>query len=120
MRLTVLIVEDEDAWQRNYRNSLGQEVEIVPAPSLARARQKLLDHRFVDLIVVDGYLDVRNSLESTLEFVRDIRGMFRGPMIAASSSASTNAQLVAAGCNYQAINGKSEVPEVVRRAMRSL
>lgn len=116
----VLIIEDESDWQRIYQDRLDRDIRIIKAYSIAAARQKMLDHAPVDLMVVDGYLGPQSSLDATIQMVKDFRQTFKGPMVAASANVKTNALLMSAGCDSCVISGKHEVPSLVHQALKRL
>ena len=104
--LKVLIVEDEERWQENYKQDLGGKVLIIEALTIKQAEEHFAANPDIAAIIMDAC--VPGGRPTTLPLVKKFRETFFGPMIAASSYTAYRKDLIWAGCDHEA--NKPDVP----------
>jgi CheY-like chemotaxis protein len=94
----VLVVEDDDVWQRKIADMLSGHT-VVSANTIEEAYEALKGVSF-DIILMDAC--VPGEKPNTMSLVTDIRGFgFTGPMVAISSIEVYRHKLVNAGCDHE-------------------
>jgi DNA-binding response OmpR family regulator len=105
------MVEDEELLHRLLKRRLGEEATLISALTLKDARALFAEHAItIDVIIMDGRVPEQDGegapfSPNTIEFVRQIRGVFGGPMVATSGDHVTKEELVEAGCDYSCDKG---------------
>lgn len=105
----VLIVEDTERLHRQWREELGNEIELISAYSIGEAERLFAANPDITAIVMDAC--VPGSTPNTQPLVRKIRETFTGPIIATSGAAFYREGLLQAGCSHEA--SKNDVPKMV-------
>ncbi|MDD2487475.1 MAG: hypothetical protein PHS92_03830 [Candidatus Gracilibacteria bacterium] len=118
----VMIIEDCKGLQFGYRMSLRDEVNLVQAHTLAEATRLFEEHdgKF-DIITFDGKLDSDESPfpEFTFKLIEDIRAIYGGIMVGASSDPKMRQDQFDLGCNY-IIEEKNLLPKKVLEIIEEL
>lgn len=97
----LLLIEDDERMIESFGRILPYfGFDVTYARTLKEAR-KAFDEGEYDIIAVDGSL--HSSTVNTLDLVRYIRVNFNGPMVAISTVADSNKQLVEAGCDHSCL-----------------
>ncbi len=95
----VLIIDDDETWQKVWSMRLGKRVTLLPALSIPEAEKIFSEHTDIDLIAVDAC--VPGDEINTQPLIRKIRETFAGPMVAVSKSSFSRECLVRAGCDHE-------------------
>lgn len=110
----VLIVEDSEDEQRQYRHALDGKVEIISAYSIKQAEELFIANPDVSAVIMDACVDSDDI--DTIPLVHKMRQTFAGPIVAGSSSYKYCQELIDAGCSHNGIN-KISVPQVLLKAL---
>jgi len=109
----VLIVEDSEIYQKEWKKRLSGKVKILSAFTIEKAKKIFSENSDIALIVVDSC--VPGVKINTQPLVRKFRESFKGPMIAASSGFYNKEKLTSAGCNHR--SDKDGVPGKIREVL---
>jgi hypothetical protein len=119
----ILIVEDDPRLIEAYWEDLCDETEMLIATTLSEARDAFAKHKeHIRLITLDGALMIRDRHgledrdEGTDVFLKEIRPVFNGPIIAASGNPSSQDLLVHLGCDDR-ISDKTELPQKILKTL---
>jgi CheY-like chemotaxis protein len=109
----VLIVEDDPAIQQIYEKVLEGSMELLQATDLEMARKMLLENgSTLDAVVVDGHMPG----QTTVEFIREVKEVFGGPIISASSDPGIRELQKAVGCSHD-VTDKRDLPDKLRQVL---
>lgn len=115
--LKVLIVEDEEEWQRTWSRYLKREgAEVLVAFSLEEGERLFEANTDLALVIMDGSVG-SEELNST-SLVQKMRRTFRGPIVAASGSPTSRRQMMKVGCSHEA--DKHEVSVLVSKILKEI
>lgn len=117
----VLVVEDNSVLQDLFTNKIGGVVELLQAYSLNEAREFMVKHQDISLIILDGvlpnYTDELGTEKESVELVYYFRYRgFHGKILAYSQQEDINKRLIEAGCT-STIPDKMEGPAAALREL---
>lgn len=122
MKTKILVFEDDSRVTDRYQERLaGEPVEIICAQLPGEAMECYEEHKdTVDIIVMDACL--ADNKPDTIPLVRHIRESgFTGHMIANSSEALFNHELIKAGCDlWVRYSNKYDVPDLLIELLKKL
>ena len=108
---TVLIVEDEERWQEQFKSFLPDTATVLQATSLAQAEKLYSENPMIDFIIMTGCVDHADLLD-TIPLIKKIRETYKGEMVAISGSYDYVDDMIAAGCDCGKHKGYSN--EIIR------
>jgi hypothetical protein len=98
--LKVLVVEDQSHWQDDFKHSLREVADLIPAFTMDQARQLFYQTSNLAAIVVDTSLT--GSANDTCPLVQEIRASgYCGPIIAASVGRNSTHRMIETGCDLE-------------------
>ena len=118
MLKTILVIEDEKQFQKEYRAALASRCQLLQAFNLKEARDMALTRMAeIDIIIADGHLD----RENTLQLIGQLRAKgFRGAIIAASNDPFLLKQMMKVGCDRQVAPHRDKVDAAIEIALACL
>lgn len=105
----ILVIEDEEAFQRLFERVLGNQVVYLEAQTTSAARELFEANPDLALIALDACLGTRYI--NTLELLKEIRKTFKGPIVAISGIEIYRTTLIEAGCDLGC--EKEELPRTI-------
>lgn len=102
-KLKILVVEDDQQWQKIYKRGLGDDYEVIIAATVEAGEKLYGENPNIALIIMDAC--VPGDEPTTLELTEKIRKTFSGPMIGASSMSQYRSVLLGAGCSHASDKG---------------
>ncbi len=109
----VLIVEDGELWQEQWKGWFDGKITLLKALSIDEARRLFGQNSDLSVIVMDAC--VPGDWPNTQPIVTEFRKTFKGPMVATSGISDYRLTLIQAGCDYEA--SKLDVPQTVLRIL---
>jgi DNA-binding response OmpR family regulator len=112
----VLVVEDDRMLQRMIALQLRDTATVLSAHTLDEARNLFANNPDVRLVVLDGCLGsaFRVQIPDTLPLIPEMREIFHGPIIAASSFPSFREMMMGAGCDHHCVDKRGLSLEIRR------
>ncbi|MDO8589727.1 MAG: response regulator [bacterium] len=97
----VLIVEDEEEWQRIWTRHLKREgAEVIVASSVEDGERLFEANADLTLVIIDG--SVGGEKLNSASLIQKMRQTFPGPIVAASGSSIFRKQMMKIGCSHEA------------------
>ena len=106
----VLLVEDNEDWNRIIKRGLGDKVQILSAYTIKEAEKIFEENSGIAIVIMDAC--VPGDTPNTQPLVQKIRQTFKGPMIAMSSMPMFRRKIVLAGCDHE-VEEKTEAGKKV-------
>ncbi len=97
-KIKVLVVEDNEGWQLEFREKFGEQFDLLQAVTIEQAEEFFSANPDVGVVVMDAC--VPGEYPNTMNLVRKIRESFSGVMVASSSFKPFREVLVNAGCSH--------------------
>jgi len=108
----ILIVEDDKYLQKFWKKLL-KEVRVLSAYTVKQAEILFSSNRDkIELIAMDAC--VPGDAPTTLPLTREIRKVFKKPMVAMSSSSDYRKELLRAGCSHECPNKVFLTQEIIK------
>lgn len=114
MKPKILVVEDIEDFQLQYRKNLNDIADILAATTLDEGKRLFDANPDIVLVVMDAC--VPGNKPNSMELVKHMRQTFEGPIIASSSMLEYREILIGAGCSIK--SHKSGVPDLIRELLR--